>query len=239
MMKMGWRKSRKERKRIKRTWPPRELPVKVYQQLSTRLLPRRARARLNLRTSPVWLRSTSKLTAARKCWRQTELWSVWTPLNLTGFVFNCILKHCKWAAFLIDLVWIYLYFCFCRKRWSDFWRGNNPATQKRSSSCTTNTESTLANGCYSYSKWGCNVVVCIFWCFKSSTKCLCLSVCRLGFSVLVYGLGSKKALLEDFRESHLSQEIHLVVNGFFPSITLKSVSIHTHMKIFCINCIIK
>lgn len=46
---------------------------------------------------------------------------------------------------------------------------------------------------------------------------------QLGFSVLVYGLGSKKALLEDFRVSQLSQEIHLVINGFFPSITLKSI----------------
>uniref|UniRef100_A0A8C9XE68 Origin recognition complex subunit 2 n=1 Tax=Sander lucioperca TaxID=283035 RepID=A0A8C9XE68_SANLU len=46
---------------------------------------------------------------------------------------------------------------------------------------------------------------------------------QLGFSVLVYGLGSKKSLLEDFRVSHLAQEIHLVVNGFFPSITLKSI----------------
>lgn len=46
---------------------------------------------------------------------------------------------------------------------------------------------------------------------------------HLGFSVLVYGLGSKKALLEDFRVSQLSQEIHLVINGFFPSITLKSI----------------
>ncbi|XP_076600136.1 origin recognition complex subunit 2 [Chaetodon auriga] len=46
---------------------------------------------------------------------------------------------------------------------------------------------------------------------------------QLGFSVLVYGLGSKKALLEDFRVSHLAQEIHLVVNGFFPSITLKTI----------------
>ncbi|XP_054888805.1 origin recognition complex subunit 2 isoform X2 [Poeciliopsis prolifica] len=46
---------------------------------------------------------------------------------------------------------------------------------------------------------------------------------QLGFSVLVYGLGSKKTLLEDFRVSHLSQEIHVVVNGFFPSITLKSI----------------
>ncbi|XP_059200685.1 origin recognition complex subunit 2 [Centropristis striata] len=46
---------------------------------------------------------------------------------------------------------------------------------------------------------------------------------QLGFSVLVYGLGSKKSLLEDFRVSHLDQEVHLVVNGFFPSITLKSI----------------
>ncbi|KAM6919040.1 origin recognition complex subunit 2 [Xenentodon cancila] len=46
---------------------------------------------------------------------------------------------------------------------------------------------------------------------------------QLGFNVLVHGLGSKKALLEDFRVSHLSNEIHVVVNGFFPSITLKSI----------------
>ncbi|KAM3865775.1 origin recognition complex subunit 2 [Diretmus argenteus] len=46
---------------------------------------------------------------------------------------------------------------------------------------------------------------------------------QLGFNVLVYGLGSKKTLLEDFRVSQLSDEIHLVVNGFFPSITLKSI----------------
>lgn len=53
-----------------------------------------------------------------------------------------------------------------------------------------------------------------------------LSLClwRLGFSVMLYGLGSKKALMEDFRVTQLAQEIHLVVNGFFPSITLKSVS---------------
>ncbi|XP_028987068.1 origin recognition complex subunit 2 [Betta splendens] len=46
---------------------------------------------------------------------------------------------------------------------------------------------------------------------------------QLGFSVLVYGLGSKKGLLEDFRVSYLSEAIHLVINGFFPSITLKSI----------------
>ncbi|KAM9459207.1 origin recognition complex subunit 2 isoform 2-T2 [Salvelinus alpinus] len=46
---------------------------------------------------------------------------------------------------------------------------------------------------------------------------------QLGYSVLLYGLGSKKALLEEFRVSMLCQEMHLVVNGFFPSITLKSI----------------
>lgn len=50
--------------------------------------------------------------------------------------------------------------------------------------------------------------------------------------MLVYGLGSKKNLLEDFRVSHLSQEIHLVINGFFPSITLKSVSMQRLMLVW-------
>lgn len=50
--------------------------------------------------------------------------------------------------------------------------------------------------------------------------------------MLVYGLGSKKHLLEDFRVSHLSQEIHLVINGFFPSITLKSVSMQRLMLVW-------
>lgn len=62
--------------------------------------------------------------------------------------------------------------------------------------------------------------------------------CRLGFSVLVYGLGSKKKLLEDFRLSHLSQEIHLVVNGFFPSITLKSVSMQKLLWGFFLFCFV-
>lgn len=46
---------------------------------------------------------------------------------------------------------------------------------------------------------------------------------QLGFNVLLYGLGSKKLLLEKFRTSMLSDCLHLVVNGFFPSITLKSI----------------
>ncbi|XP_029112529.1 origin recognition complex subunit 2 isoform X2 [Scleropages formosus] len=46
---------------------------------------------------------------------------------------------------------------------------------------------------------------------------------QLGFNVLLYGLGSKKPLLERFRTSRLLGVTHLVVNGFFPSITLKSI----------------
>ncbi|XP_051529303.1 origin recognition complex subunit 2 isoform X1 [Myxocyprinus asiaticus] len=46
---------------------------------------------------------------------------------------------------------------------------------------------------------------------------------HMGFNILIYGLGSKKLLLEKFRTSMLSDYDHLVVNGFFPSITLKSI----------------
>ncbi|KAK3562150.1 hypothetical protein QTP86_030145 [Hemibagrus guttatus] len=46
---------------------------------------------------------------------------------------------------------------------------------------------------------------------------------QMGFNILLYGLGSKKLLLEKFRSTMLSDSMHLVVNGFFPSITLKSI----------------
>ncbi|XP_017334327.1 origin recognition complex subunit 2 isoform X1 [Ictalurus punctatus] len=46
---------------------------------------------------------------------------------------------------------------------------------------------------------------------------------QMGFNILLYGLGSKKLLLEKFRTTMLSDSMHLVVNGFFPSITLKSI----------------
>ena len=44
-----------------------------------------------------------------------------------------------------------------------------------------------------------------------------------GFNVLLYGVGSKQKLLEDFREECLSESCHLVVNGFFPGLTIKQV----------------
>uniref|UniRef100_A0A673FIY8 Origin recognition complex subunit 2 n=1 Tax=Sinocyclocheilus rhinocerous TaxID=307959 RepID=A0A673FIY8_9TELE len=50
-----------------------------------------------------------------------------------------------------------------------------------------------------------------------------LQLSVMGFNILIYGLGSKKLLLEKFRTSMLSDYDHVVVNGFFPSMTLKSV----------------
>ena len=42
-----------------------------------------------------------------------------------------------------------------------------------------------------------------------------------GFNILLYGLGSKKRVLDDFCSSCLSQSCHLVVNGYFPGLSLK------------------
>ena len=44
-----------------------------------------------------------------------------------------------------------------------------------------------------------------------------------GFNILLYGVGSKQKLLEDFRKECLSESCHLVVNGFFPGLTIKQV----------------
>lgn len=46
---------------------------------------------------------------------------------------------------------------------------------------------------------------------------------RNGFNILLYGLGSKRVLLDQFRSSKLSSSVQVVVNGFFPSLTIKNV----------------
>ncbi|XP_039209710.1 origin recognition complex subunit 2 [Crotalus tigris] len=46
---------------------------------------------------------------------------------------------------------------------------------------------------------------------------------HLGFNIVLYGLGSKRDLLEKFRISLLQDSVHLVINGFFPNITIKSI----------------
>lgn len=44
-----------------------------------------------------------------------------------------------------------------------------------------------------------------------------------GFNILLYGLGSKKRLIEDFCKNCLHGSCHLVVNGFFPGLTVKQI----------------
>ncbi|KAL5210643.1 hypothetical protein ABZP36_006266 [Zizania latifolia] len=46
---------------------------------------------------------------------------------------------------------------------------------------------------------------------------------RCGFSLLMYGFGSKKLLLEDFASTTLTDSSVIVVNGYLPSINLKQV----------------
>ncbi|NWS88913.1 ORC2 protein, partial [Toxostoma redivivum] len=46
---------------------------------------------------------------------------------------------------------------------------------------------------------------------------------HLGFNIVLYGLGSKRDLLEKFRTCLLQDSVHLVVNGYFPSITVRSI----------------
>ncbi len=50
-----------------------------------------------------------------------------------------------------------------------------------------------------------------------------LHVLANGYNVLLYGLGSKKRLLDDFRNKHLATSCHFVVNGFFPGLTMKKI----------------
>ncbi|XP_010529837.1 PREDICTED: origin of replication complex subunit 2 [Tarenaya hassleriana] len=46
---------------------------------------------------------------------------------------------------------------------------------------------------------------------------------RCGFGLLMYGFGSKKALIEDFASSSLTEYSVVVVNGYLPSVNLKQV----------------
>ncbi|CAB4005847.1 origin recognition complex subunit 2-like [Paramuricea clavata] len=46
---------------------------------------------------------------------------------------------------------------------------------------------------------------------------------RNGFNLLLHGLGSKRSVIDQFRTTMLSKFVQLVVNGFFPSITIKNI----------------
>lgn len=68
----------------------------------------------------------------------------------------------------------------------------------------------------------------------SQIHCLLSRVYSRGFNILLHGLGSKRKLMEDFRETMLGDYTHLVVNGYFPSLTIKSVSLLSFAT--CRNC---
>lgn len=44
-----------------------------------------------------------------------------------------------------------------------------------------------------------------------------------GYNIIVYGSGSKQKLLHEFCDAHLADKPLLVVNGFFPSLTIKDL----------------
>ena len=50
-----------------------------------------------------------------------------------------------------------------------------------------------------------------------------MSLLHRGYSILCYGLGSKKKLLEEFHQVMLLEEDCVVVNGFFPFLTIKQI----------------
>lgn len=43
------------------------------------------------------------------------------------------------------------------------------------------------------------------------------------FNLLLYGVGSKKFLLDEFSETKLKEKLRVVVHGFFPSLTMKEI----------------
>ncbi|XP_003242165.1 origin recognition complex subunit 2 isoform X1 [Acyrthosiphon pisum] len=50
-----------------------------------------------------------------------------------------------------------------------------------------------------------------------------MSLLKEGFNLLLYGLGSKRQIINDFRMSVLAEESVLVINGFFPGLTMKEI----------------
>lgn len=46
---------------------------------------------------------------------------------------------------------------------------------------------------------------------------------RNGFNLLLHGFGSKRRIIDQFRSAMLSKFVQLVVNGYFPSITIKNI----------------
>lgn len=52
---------------------------------------------------------------------------------------------------------------------------------------------------------------------------LSIDLFREGFNILVYGLGSKRYLIDEFRTRLLDGKNVIVVNGYFPGLTIKEI----------------
>ena len=50
-----------------------------------------------------------------------------------------------------------------------------------------------------------------------------MSLLKRGFNIVTYGLGSKKHLIDNFQSSFLTDDDCVVVNGYFPSLTIKNL----------------
>ena len=51
----------------------------------------------------------------------------------------------------------------------------------------------------------------------------CALQIRAGMNLCFYGLGSKKALLQEFADAWLTDAHRVVVNGYFPTLTIRQL----------------
>ncbi|XP_018351824.1 PREDICTED: origin recognition complex subunit 2 isoform X2 [Trachymyrmex septentrionalis] len=57
-----------------------------------------------------------------------------------------------------------------------------------------------------------------------------------GYSLLLHGVGSKRNLINDFHNEIIKDHPTLVINGFFPSLTLKDILDNIIMDLLDLNC---
>lgn len=56
-----------------------------------------------------------------------------------------------------------------------------------------------------------------------------------GYNIIMYGSGSKQRLLHDFCEMHLADKPLVIVNGFFPSLTIRDILLAIKVQLLDIN----
>ncbi|XP_011647254.1 origin recognition complex subunit 2 isoform X2 [Pogonomyrmex barbatus] len=61
-------------------------------------------------------------------------------------------------------------------------------------------------------------------------------ILKEGYSLLLHGLGSKRNLINDFHNEIIADHPTLVINGFFPSLTLKDILDNIIVDLLELNC---